>query len=222
MSAVFAITVPRRIKASHRRRRKIASGPSVQRYYDPMTGRFLSVDPMAVDTTKAFNFNRYNYAADNPYKFTDPDGRTIDFASGSPEEFKTTINAGFAEMDTTKAGHAQLEQLRNSSNSFEFSEKPGGSGSAPNSPADARNGVGTGGTTHMDPKTPEVYESERKGTQTASVTARLAHEVAHLAHFDKGAVPNGKDGRQKEEVNARKDENKVRKELNQPIRKLYP
>jgi RHS repeat-associated protein len=46
-----------------------------QRYYDPQIGRFLSVDPMGVDTSKAFNFNRYDYAADNPYKFTDPDGR---------------------------------------------------------------------------------------------------------------------------------------------------
>lgn len=30
---------------------------------------------MAVDTTNAFNFNRYAYANNSPYKFTDPDGR---------------------------------------------------------------------------------------------------------------------------------------------------
>ncbi|MBL0028894.1 MAG: RHS repeat-associated core domain-containing protein [Rhodanobacteraceae bacterium] len=46
-----------------------------QRYYDPMLGRFLGVDPMAVDTGSAFNWNRYAYAANSPYKFTDPDGR---------------------------------------------------------------------------------------------------------------------------------------------------
>ena len=45
-----------------------------QRYYDPMPGRFHGVDPMAVDTTSAFNFNRYAYANNSPYKFTDPDG----------------------------------------------------------------------------------------------------------------------------------------------------
>jgi hypothetical protein len=33
---------------------------------------------MAVDTTNAFNFNRYAYANNSPYKFTDPDGRVID------------------------------------------------------------------------------------------------------------------------------------------------
>lgn len=48
-----------------------------QRYYDPAVGRFLSVDPMASDTQNGWNFNRYNYAANNPYKFTDPDGRSI-------------------------------------------------------------------------------------------------------------------------------------------------
>ena len=46
-----------------------------QRYYDPEVGRFLSPDPMAVNLTTAWNFNRYNYAANNPYRYTDPDGR---------------------------------------------------------------------------------------------------------------------------------------------------
>ena len=45
-----------------------------QRYYDPMLGRFLSVDPVTATSTGG-NFNRYWYANNNPYKFTDPDGR---------------------------------------------------------------------------------------------------------------------------------------------------
>lgn len=48
-----------------------------QRYYDPQIGRFLSVDPVSADTVTGWNFNRYNYGANNPYKFTDPDGRTV-------------------------------------------------------------------------------------------------------------------------------------------------
>ncbi|WP_242166346.1 RHS repeat-associated core domain-containing protein [Lysobacter sp. M15] len=45
-----------------------------QRYYDPGIGRFLSVDPVVVRVI-GDNFNRYWYANNNPYKFTDPDGR---------------------------------------------------------------------------------------------------------------------------------------------------
>jgi RHS repeat-associated protein len=45
-----------------------------QRYYDPGIGRFLSVDPVTASGNGG-NFNRYLYAAGNPYRFTDPDGR---------------------------------------------------------------------------------------------------------------------------------------------------
>jgi RHS repeat-associated protein len=48
-----------------------------QRYYDPEVGQFLSVDPMPSDTATGWNFNRYNYAANNPYTFVDPDGRMV-------------------------------------------------------------------------------------------------------------------------------------------------
>ena len=46
-----------------------------QRYYDPQIGRFLSVDPVTANPANGSNFNRYKYAANNPYRFTDPDGR---------------------------------------------------------------------------------------------------------------------------------------------------
>lgn len=47
-----------------------------QRYCDPMIGQCLSVDPVtAYDKGDIRFFNRYAYAFNNPYKFTDPDGR---------------------------------------------------------------------------------------------------------------------------------------------------
>ncbi len=60
-----------------------------QRYYDAQIGRFLSVDPMASDTSTGWNFNRFDYAASSPYKFTDPDGRAID----------VFVDAGFIVYD---------------------------------------------------------------------------------------------------------------------------
>jgi RHS repeat-associated protein len=82
VSGVQTLANPRRIKAAHRRRRKVASGQSVQRYYDPGIGRFLSVDPVTANPNTGANFNRYAYANNNPYKFTDPDGRCSEFVNG--------------------------------------------------------------------------------------------------------------------------------------------
>lgn len=48
-----------------------------QRYYDPQIGRFLSVDPVTAYSNPVGAFNRYWYANNNPYRFTDPDGRSI-------------------------------------------------------------------------------------------------------------------------------------------------
>ncbi|NMR26829.1 RHS repeat-associated core domain-containing protein [Pseudoalteromonas sp. NEC-BIFX-2020_015] len=50
------------------------------RYYDPVIGRFYSNDPMDYIEQLAkgdavHGFNRYAYANNNPYKYTDPDGK---------------------------------------------------------------------------------------------------------------------------------------------------
>lgn len=45
-----------------------------QRHYDPVAMRFMSVDPVHVDTRSGGNFNRYWYANNNPYRYVDPDG----------------------------------------------------------------------------------------------------------------------------------------------------
>lgn len=44
------------------------------RYYDPVIGRFYSNDP--VGFTNVHTFNRYAYANNNPYRYTDPDGNS--------------------------------------------------------------------------------------------------------------------------------------------------
>ena len=47
------------------------------RYYDPVTARFLSVDPKTPAAGNSFNFNRYTYANNNPVVNIDPDGRQV-------------------------------------------------------------------------------------------------------------------------------------------------
>lgn len=78
-----------------------------QRYYDPQMSRFLTVDSMPPDTNTGWNFNRYNYASGNPYKFTDPDGRNpllklgVDFVLEVGIQYATsgTVNVGAAASD---------------------------------------------------------------------------------------------------------------------------
>lgn len=44
------------------------------RWYDPVTGRFFSVDPQGFDQGNLQSFGRYSYANNSPYVFKDPDG----------------------------------------------------------------------------------------------------------------------------------------------------
>ncbi len=48
------------------------------RYYDPVVGRFMGVDPKGFDEKNLHSFNRYAYGNNNPYKYKDPDGRAAE------------------------------------------------------------------------------------------------------------------------------------------------
>jgi RHS repeat-associated protein len=52
------------------------------RYYDPVIGRFMSIDPVGFDEKNIHSFNRYAYANNNPYKYVDPDGKWATLAIG--------------------------------------------------------------------------------------------------------------------------------------------
>lgn len=52
------------------------------RYYDPVTGRFLSVDPNSPNEANLFSFGRYVYANNNPVLNVDPNGKQSTFDAG--------------------------------------------------------------------------------------------------------------------------------------------
>jgi RHS repeat-associated protein len=64
-----------------------------QRYYDAFAGRLLGVDPVVTDPQTGSSFNRYAYASNSPYRYTDPDGRT-------------PLDVGFLIWDIGKLGGA--------------------------------------------------------------------------------------------------------------------
>jgi len=70
------------------------------RYYDPATGRFLSVDPVVPAAANVFNFGRYVYGNNNPIKNTDPNGRQV-FGSAQDavvDNSEAQANSGFMLM----------------------------------------------------------------------------------------------------------------------------
>ena len=62
-----------------------------QRYYDPAVGMFISVDPVNANSSNGNNFSRYWYSNNNPFRFTDPDGRE-------------SIEANFVEITDPETG----------------------------------------------------------------------------------------------------------------------
>lgn len=79
------------------------------RSYGPMTGRFLSVDPV-LEAKKTIRqpqrWNRYAYAIGNPMVFTDPTGETV---------YLVTYTAGNTEGDAEfkRAAETLAEEIRN-------------------------------------------------------------------------------------------------------------
>ncbi len=81
-----------------------------QRYYDPIAGRFLSVDPVTTSHDNGNLFNRYKYAENNPYRFTDPDGRCSASRIGAEPGSICGGSAGGLPTGTIAAHQAALAQ----------------------------------------------------------------------------------------------------------------
>ena len=70
------------------------------RYYDPVAGRFLSVDPVITDNNSGGSFNRYVYANNNPYRYIDKDGRDPGEPYVAPyAQVQTAFQSMFGSVD---------------------------------------------------------------------------------------------------------------------------
>ena len=68
------------------------------RYYDPMLGRFLAVDPLA---SKYPGWSPYLYTLDNPLRFIDPDGKDIALHVWESERTGTKMHSDLYFQDGT-------------------------------------------------------------------------------------------------------------------------
>lgn len=51
------------------------------RYYDPVVGRFVAVDPVVPEPGEVINASRYAYANNNPVRYVDPTGKVVQLAN---------------------------------------------------------------------------------------------------------------------------------------------
>lgn len=99
-----------------------------QRYYDPQVGLFLSVDPVTAYSNPVGMFNRYKYAANNPYSFKDPDGRQecrsceisygASASSGLTPEQRRIWESGERAATTTSGGALEGAALADAAKAF--------------------------------------------------------------------------------------------------------
>jgi len=80
------------------------------RYYDPVIGRFYSNDPIGF--RDVHSFNRYAYANNNPYKYTDPTGMCSSFAGQEATSDCTPIIEQTTSQQTTNNANGSVTQTR--------------------------------------------------------------------------------------------------------------
>ncbi|MGY0556524.1 hypothetical protein [Lysobacter sp. A421] len=90
------------------------------------SARFVSVDPVKANANTGANFNRYYYVDNNPYKFTDPDGRAKSCANNQCNITADTYNpvksngrTVVASPELRAAGNAAVPQFTVKSGSKE-------------------------------------------------------------------------------------------------------
>jgi len=81
-----------------------------QRYYDPVAGRFLSIDPKETDVANGDKFNRYTYAGNSPFNYVDPDGRDATWVARADGTSVLNIKVFGTGVGATPAAMAALKQ----------------------------------------------------------------------------------------------------------------
>ena len=145
------------------------------RYYDPIVGRFMAIDPIGYKESNIHSFNRYAYANNNPYGYVDPDGRAAKLIKAAYNVVKKAQKNGW---DFKKAGKEEIVNFVDNVTTladgqftaddvFAVIDIVTGFGSEVKS---VTKGGGSGKTyqtyTKTNPKTGEVYTGRTSGTGT--------------------------------------------------------
>ena len=121
-----------------------------QRYYDPVAGRFLSVDPVVTDANTGGSFNRYEYAVSNPYRYTDPEGKfaiplLVPIVQAVVQAVVSAVTSNVGAAAVGIAGGAALGAAIHSGDAGAPGSKEGTKAAAPSGAAGSPGGNGDGG-----------------------------------------------------------------------------
>ena len=143
------------------------------RYYEPRLSLWMSVDPLQ---EKYPNISTYCYAANNPIKFIDSDGRKLLFASGTTEAFKQKFRAAIMYLHEHNADGI-IAQIDKSSTIIYITERVG----------EASAFSKTKKTIYWDPNMGVLTSSDKKMSPAAVLNHEADHTLQYLKNTDKFA-----------------------------------
>lgn len=150
----------------------------------PADARFLSKDPVPANPDNGQNFNSYWYANNNPYKFTDPDGRYV--CTSGPQNCGR-IDSAIAAIGTA-AGNlpSNNHEQQTVQQSADFYGKPWEDNGV--TVGDHHDPSAGGGTLTSGGKTAVTIDVAGFKT-TADLAASLGHEGDHGSEQKKFGMP---------------------------------